>query len=101
MATMALPAESTEPAGGRLRRWRASAFASASEQPLRRRTSDWLRLVGAGVAGVALTRHAGAPSASENAVYDLARSLPSELDPLWRGLYGAGALWAVALVFAA
>jgi undecaprenyl-diphosphatase len=50
---------------------------------------------------VVVTRHAGDPTASEAALYDLVRSVPSALDPIWRGLYGAGALWAVGLVFAA
>jgi undecaprenyl-diphosphatase len=50
---------------------------------------------------VAVTRHAGDATATERALYDLVRSIPSSVDPLWRGLYGAGALWAVGLVFAA
>ncbi|MCU1450264.1 MAG: hypothetical protein JWP02_2434 [Acidimicrobiales bacterium] len=93
--------ESSATETGRFRRWRDSAFARASERPLRRRTSDWLRLAVAGLATIVVTRHAGDPTASEQALYDLVRSIPSAVDPLWRGLYGAGALWAVGLVFAA
>jgi uncharacterized membrane protein YbhN (UPF0104 family)/tRNA A-37 threonylcarbamoyl transferase component Bud32 len=85
----------------RFRRWRASAFARASERHLRHRTSDWLRLAFAIVALVALTRHAGDQTATESALSDLVHSIPSALEPLWRVLYGAGTLWVVALVIAA
>src|SRR3984893_7214922 len=86
---------------GRFRRCRSRSFSTSTERPLSRRTRTWLRLVPAAVALVIVTRHAGDPTASERALYDLLRSFPHALDPCWRGLYGGGALWTVGLVFAA
>jgi uncharacterized membrane protein YbhN (UPF0104 family)/tRNA A-37 threonylcarbamoyl transferase component Bud32 len=85
----------------RVERFRASTFGPASEEPYRRRTSDWLRIA----AGIALlflaARHAGSITATEQAIIDFFNSLPGWLLPLFRSLYRLGALWAVGLVVAA
>jgi undecaprenyl-diphosphatase len=50
---------------------------------------------------VIVTRHAGAPTATERALFDLVRSIPGTAGDVSRVVYGTGTLWAVALVFAA
>jgi uncharacterized membrane protein YbhN (UPF0104 family)/tRNA A-37 threonylcarbamoyl transferase component Bud32 len=76
-------------------------FTRAAEGHFRRRTSDWLRLA-TGVAILAVAaRHAGDISASERALYDLAASLPDQMDPAFLLFYRLGALWAVGLVVVA
>lgn len=80
---------------------RPRGFGPASEEPYRRRASDLIRLVGAAVAMVALATQATHLGPTEHAVFDLFRSLPGGLAPLFRGLASLGALWAVGLVGAA
>jgi undecaprenyl-diphosphatase len=77
------------------------AFGRASEEPYRRRASDWIRLgIATGLLTVLAIR-ATAVSNAEGDIYDLFYSLPQGLEPLFRGLEGLGALWAVGLVAAA
>jgi uncharacterized membrane protein YbhN (UPF0104 family)/tRNA A-37 threonylcarbamoyl transferase component Bud32 len=84
----------------RVRRLRASTFGPASEEPYRRRTSDWIRIPVAAALLLVAARHAGAPSATEQAILEFFTSLPGWLLPLFRNLYRLGALWAVGLVVA-
>ena len=84
----------------RVRRFRASTFGPASEEPYRRRTSDWIRIAVAALLLFAAARHAGSPSATEQAILDFFNTLPGWLLPLFRNLYRLGALWAVGLVVA-
>ena len=76
-------------------------FGPASEEPYRRRTSDWLRLATAIVLLVVAARHAGSTSATEQAIFDFFNTLPNWLLPVFRSLYRLGALWAVGLVVVA
>ena len=86
---------------GRLWRWRHLTFGPASEQPYRRRTSDWFRLVLA-VVFVALTiAHEGNPGDFERNLYELLNGLPNDLRTFFRALYGFGTLWALGLVVVA
>jgi len=80
---------------------RLRLFDRASEEPYRRRTSDWVRVMVAAVFLVLAARHAGDVTASERALLDLFNSLPGGLVRLGRGLYRLGALWAVGLVVVA
>jgi glycosyltransferase 2 family protein len=84
----------------RVRRFRASTFGPASEEPYRRRTSDWIRIAVAAALLFVAARHAGATSATEQAIFDFFNTLPGWLLPLFRNLYRLGALWAVGLVVA-
>ncbi len=87
--------------GSRLARWRAHSFGPASEQPYRRRTSDWIRLVvGAGILGVAIAHQAN-PTAFETNLFTFVNGLPDALESLFRLIYALGALWAVGLVVVA
>lgn len=85
----------------RVERFRASTFGPASEEPYRRRTSDWLRIAAAIALLFLAARHAGTTTATEQAVFDFFNTLPHWLLPMFRNLYRLGALWAVGLVVAA
>jgi undecaprenyl-diphosphatase len=85
----------------RVRRVRAATFGPASEEPYRRRTSDWIRVATASVLLVVAARHAGGITATEQAIFDFFNTLPGWLEPLFNTLYRLGALWAVALVVSA
>jgi glycosyltransferase 2 family protein len=76
-------------------------FGPASEEPYRRRTSDWIRLTTAIVLVVIAARHAGFTTATEQAIFDFFNTLPNWLLPVFRNLYRLGALWAVGLVVVA
>lgn len=76
-------------------------FGPASEEPYRRRTSDWLRVGTAIVLLLAAARHARYTSATEQAIFDFFNTLPNWLLPVFRNLYRLGALWAVGLVVVA
>jgi undecaprenyl-diphosphatase len=86
---------------GLWRRVRAHSFGPASEEPYRRRVSDWTRLVvGLTLLGV-LIAHFGDESKPERDLALAVRSLPQELASPVRGLYALGALWAIGIVVAA
>lgn len=86
---------------GRLTRWRHVTFGPASEEPYRRRTSDWVRLAISVVLVYLFARHAGDLTETERSVFEFFNTLPDGLKALFRGLYTFGALWAVGLVVAA
>jgi undecaprenyl-diphosphatase len=90
---------STEtPRASRIGAWRAHSFGPASEEPYRRRTSDWIRLlVGGAIVGF-LIYHQGHLTELEQNLFQLVNGLPSSLASAFRLLYRIGALWAVALV---
>lgn len=99
MTTTAAPSAAEETAkDGRLARWRTSSFGPASEEPYRRRTSDWVRFVVAAVLLAVFIAHQGHPSSAESNLYKFFNTLPDDLDTLFAGLYRIGALWALALV---
>jgi uncharacterized membrane protein YbhN (UPF0104 family)/tRNA A-37 threonylcarbamoyl transferase component Bud32 len=76
-------------------------FGPASEEPYRRRTSDWIRVTAAIGLLFLAARHAGSTSATEQAIFDFFNTLPNWLLPVFRNLYRLGALWAVGLVVVA
>ena len=75
----------------RVERFRASTFGPASEEPYRRRTSDWLRIAAAILLLFLAARHAGSTTATEQAVFDFFNTLPTWLLPVFRNLYRLGA----------
>jgi undecaprenyl-diphosphatase len=82
-------------------RLRANSFGPASEEPYRRRFSDWIRLgIGVALIGVLIV-HQDSESTPEIELFRTIRSFPSALASPVRLLYGLGALWAVGLVVAA
>jgi undecaprenyl-diphosphatase len=82
-------------------RLRSQMFGPASEEPYRRRTSDWIRITAAIVLLFLAARHAGSTTATEQAIFDFFNTLPNWLLPVFRNLYRLGALWAVGLVVVA
>src|SRR5215470_9292368 len=85
----------------RMESWRAHSFGPASEQPYRRRTSDWVRLVvGASIFAFTIW-HQDNPTQFEKDLFTTLNGLPEQLDSLFRLLYGIGALWALGLVVVA
>ncbi len=85
----------------RMAAWRAHSFGPASEQPYRRRTSDWVRLV-VGAAIFAFTIwHEDDPTQFEKNLFTTLNGLPNQLDSLFRLIYSLGALWALGLVIVA
>jgi uncharacterized membrane protein YbhN (UPF0104 family)/tRNA A-37 threonylcarbamoyl transferase component Bud32 len=85
----------------RLAAWRAHSFGPASEQPYRRRTSDWVRLViGVGILVFAIW-HQDDPGSFERNLFTTLNGLPDQLDSFFRLLYALGALWALGLVVVA
>lgn len=97
---MSVDGRSLTPVRHRIRRLRASTFGPASEEPYRRRTSDWIRVAAAVVLLIVAARHAGSTTATENAIFDFFNTLPGWLSPFFQTLYRVGALWAVGLVVA-
>jgi undecaprenyl-diphosphatase len=79
------------------RRW----FGPAAERPFRRRTTDWIRLVTAGVLLAVLSVHAGHVTRTEHTIFQFFNSLPGGLQTTAATFYRLGALWAVGLVGAA
>jgi glycosyltransferase 2 family protein len=80
---------------------RSGTFGPASEEPYRRRTSDYIRLATAIVIIVATCFHEGDLTNTERELFAFFNGLPDELQSLFRGIYTVGALWAVALVVVA
>ena len=82
----------------RLNSWRANSFGPASEQPYRRRTSDWIRLVVAlGFLSILVWNHDHPSSALKN-VTTLINGLPNYLESFFQLIFALGVLWAVGLV---
>ncbi|HWC39946.1 MAG TPA: lysylphosphatidylglycerol synthase domain-containing protein [Acidimicrobiales bacterium] len=82
-------------------RWRERSFGPASEEPYRRRTSDWVRV---GVAAAVLTllaSHVGVAGEAQRALFHFFNSLPGGLKSLFRAIYTVGAIWAVGIVVVA
>jgi uncharacterized membrane protein YbhN (UPF0104 family) len=96
------PATPSAPADrGRLWRWRHVTFGPASEQPYRRRSSDWVRVILA-VAFLAFAiEHEANPGEFEENLYTLLNGLPDDLRSFFDALWALGALWAVGLVVVA
>jgi undecaprenyl-diphosphatase len=85
----------------RVRAWRRNSFGPASEQPYRRRVSDWIRLgVALGLIAFLIWHHDNPSQASKN-VTTLINGLPDYLDSFFELVFGLGALWAVGLVVVA
>jgi uncharacterized membrane protein YbhN (UPF0104 family) len=81
--------------------WRAHSFGPASEQPYRRRTSDWIRLVIGGSILAFAIWHQNDPTDFERNLFTFVNGLPNQLESLFRLVYALGALWAIGLVVAA
>lgn len=80
---------------------RLNTFGPADEEPFRRRTSDWIRVVvGAGVFAVLVVNH-DQIGALEASLFDTFNDLPDDLEPLFRALYAVGTLWAVGIILIA
>ena len=77
------------------------AFGPASEEPYRRRASDWVRLVVAAALLAALAERATNLSALDEQIFQLFNLLPRGLEPAFRAVVRLGGLWAVGLVGAA
>ena len=75
--------------------WRSRTFGPASEEPYRRRTSDWVRLVLAVGIMVGLCFHQGHPTDSEINLVQLVNGLPDEIQPFFDAIFAVGALWAL------
>ena len=101
MTVTADPTDAPPAKPSRLAAWRSHSFGPASEQPYRRRTSDWIRLViGVGLLA-GLIAHQGNPTAFETNLFSFVNGLPDALESLFRLIYALGALWAVGLVVVA
>ena len=85
----------------RIRTWRLGTFGPASEEPYRRRPSDYLRVAIAVLIVAATCLHEGDLTTTEHDLFVLFNRLPDSLQSLFEVVYGAGALWAVGLLVAA
>ena len=88
----------SEPKLSRIATWRAHSFGPASEQPYRRRTSDWIRLVIGACIFAGCIAHYDHPSAFELNLFSTVNGLPDSLESAFRLIYALGALWALGLV---
>jgi uncharacterized membrane protein YbhN (UPF0104 family)/tRNA A-37 threonylcarbamoyl transferase component Bud32 len=98
-------AGSADPSKHRLRHpvtlHRTRWFGPASEQPYRRRTSDWVRLtVAVGLSAWLVARH-GTLTTNEKNLFTFFNQLPGDLKSFFALLYRAAALWAVGVVVVA
>jgi undecaprenyl-diphosphatase len=78
--------------------WRLGMFGPASEEPYRRRTTDYLRFVLAVALLVATAFHEGDATKTERDLFTFFNRLPDDLRSLFTASYRFGALWAVALL---
>lgn len=85
----------------RLSTWRENSFGPASEQPYRRRLSDWIRLFFALALLALLIWHHDHPSQGMQNLTTLINGLPNYLDSFFELVFALGALWAVGLVVVA
>ena len=76
-------------------------FGPASEEPYRRRTSDWVRVVVAVAAIALLVAYHDNPSNANLDLFRFFNGLPDDLRPLFQTLYWAGTLWGLLVVAAA
>src|SRR4051794_7905423 len=83
---------------GRLQGLPQRTFGPASEEPYRRRVSDWVRLVTAVVAVTFLVVTHAEPSQSNNDLFRFVNGLPDNLQPAFEALYWAGTLWSVLVI---
>ena len=74
----------------RMAAWRAHSFGPASEQPYRRRTSDWVRLVIGVAILVFAIWHQDDPGTFERNLFTTLNGLPNELESFFRLLYAVG-----------
>jgi uncharacterized membrane protein YbhN (UPF0104 family) len=82
----------------RMAAWRAHSFGPASEQPYRRRTSDWVRLViGASIFAFTIW-HQDDPTQFEKNLFTTINGLSGDLNSFFHLIYALGALWALGLV---
>ena len=88
-------------AGERVRALPTRTFGPASEEPYRRRTSDWVRVVVAVVAIALLVAYHDNPSNANQDLFRFFNGLPNDLQPVFQTLYWAGTLWIVLVVAAA
>src|SRR5215470_1449711 len=79
-------------------RWHRPTFGPASEQPYRRRTSDWIRLIFAALVVAGACFHSGDLTTSEQELFTFFNGLPDQLSPVFEILYRFGSLWAVGLI---
>lgn len=86
---------------GRMAHWRRGTFGAASEEPYRRRVTDWYRLLTAIALLIFLCTRATQVTPTERSLFEFFNTLPNNLESLFEALYRLGALWAVGLVFAA
>lgn len=101
MSTKANPTlldRQTEDAPAADTQWRFGSFGPASEEPYRRRTTDYVRVVVAVLVIVATALHEGDPTQAERDLFTFFNGLPNDLRSLFSTVYGVGALWALALV---
>ena len=73
-------------------------FGPASEEPYRRRTSDWVRVVTAVIALVVLVASHDDPSNADIDLFRFFNGLPDGMQPLFETLYWAGTLWMVLIL---
>src|SRR5262245_4885110 len=73
-------------------------FASPIDEPRARRATDIFLLSGTSIALIFLALTATPPSAFEQALIELAASLPSFLDGVWQLLLDLLTVWALALL---
>ena len=90
-----------ERSSNRWRHWRTGTFGPASEEPFRRRNSDWLKLVVNGTILALLVANHGTPGSTDLALFRFFNGLPSDLQSFFTLLYRAGSLWALGIVVAA
>ncbi|HTN78640.1 MAG TPA: lipopolysaccharide kinase InaA family protein, partial [Acidimicrobiales bacterium] len=86
-----------DPSGDEEGPWRFGSFGPASEEPYRRRPSDYVRLVVA-VTLIAITSlHEGHATQSERALFEFFNGFPDDLRGIFSALSGVGVLWPIAL----
>jgi uncharacterized membrane protein YbhN (UPF0104 family) len=81
--------------------WTLGTFGPASEEPYRRRPSDYTRLVVAILIVVGTAVHEGDATTSEQDLFRFFNGLPNSLQTLFEAIYGFGLLWAVLLTVVA
>ena len=82
-------------------RWRLTGFGPASEEPYRRRVTDWFWLFFDGAVLALLVVHSEFPSAFEKDLFHAFNDLPDAWSGVFHVIRTVGTVWALALAVAA
>ncbi|MBV8304837.1 MAG: hypothetical protein JOZ04_11545, partial [Acidimicrobiia bacterium] len=95
------PAHRSSRGAQRRARWRLSSFGPASEEPYRRRVTDWIWLVFDGTVLALLVLHSEYPTVVERDLFKAFNDLPGSWSPAFHVFRAVATVWALGLAVVA